>query len=55
MSSARWDERQSVLTKASTWFIENEEVAQGQQLLSQIEAAEQLRAAVNSKSPSNSS
>lgn len=40
---------QSVLTKASTWSIENEDVAQGQLMLEQIEAAEALRAAVNSK------
>lgn len=40
----------AVLTKASTWSIETEDVMQGQMLLGQIEAEDALRAAINSKS-----
>eukprot|EP00913_Durusdinium_trenchii_P001576 g1460.t1 len=41
---------EAVLTKASTWSIETEDVMQGQMLLGQIEAEDALRAAINSKS-----
>jgi len=40
----------AVLTKASTWSIENEDVTQGQMLLDQIEAQDGLRTAINSRS-----
>eukprot|EP00435_Cladocopium_sp_Y103_P068257 s370_g31.t1 len=40
----------AVLTKASTWFIENEDVTEGQIVLDQLESQEALRLAINSRS-----
>lgn len=40
----------AVLTKASTWSIQNEDVTEGQIVLDQLESQEALRLAINSRS-----